>query len=105
EPRLEAGAFADHYDHREDDDYYSQPGALFRLLNDEERERLFANIARSMAGIPQEIIDRQLVHFTKADPAYGAGVSKALGVKLPEAACGRSHEDQRREDRHGNLRA
>lgn len=86
EPRLEAGAFADHYDHREDDDYYSQPGALFRLLNDEERERLFANIARSMAGIPQEIIDRQLVHFTKADPAYGAGVAKALGVKLPEAA-------------------
>lgn len=86
EPRLEAGAFADHYDHREDDDYYSQPGALFRLLSDEGRERLFANIARSMAGIPQEIIDRQLVHFTKADPAYGAGVAKALGVKLPEAA-------------------
>ncbi|BAU64992.1 hypothetical protein STA3757_23700 [Stanieria sp. NIES-3757] len=31
-----------------------------------------------MQGVPQEIIDRQLVHFDKADPEYGAGVRDAL---------------------------
>jgi catalase len=31
-----------------------------------------------MQGVPQFIIDRQLVHFTKADSDYGAGVAKAL---------------------------
>ena len=78
EPRLEAGAFVDHYDHREDDDYYSQPGALFRLFSDAQKRRLFGNIARSMAGIPREIIELQLEHFRKADPAYAEGVLAAL---------------------------
>jgi catalase len=34
-----------------------------------------------MTGVPEEIVQRQLVHFHKADPAYAAGVAKALGVK------------------------
>ena len=36
EPPLAAGA-VDRYDHREDDDYYSQPGALFRLFDAAQR--------------------------------------------------------------------
>jgi catalase len=31
-----------------------------------------------MKGVPKEIVDRQLGHFEKADPAYAAGVRKAL---------------------------
>jgi catalase len=42
---------------------------------------LFKNVAAAMAGVPEEIVQRQLVHFHNADPAYAAGVSKALGVK------------------------
>jgi catalase len=42
---------------------------------------LFKNVAASMAGVPAEIVQRQLVHFHKADPAYAAGVANALGVK------------------------
>lgn len=72
------GQPANHWDHRVDDDYYSQPGNLFRLFNDEEKQRLFSNIADAMAGVPKEIIERQLGHFTKADPAYGAGVKAEL---------------------------
>jgi len=33
-----------------------------------------------MTGVPQFIIDRQLVHFDKADPGYGAGVRAALAA-------------------------
>lgn len=72
------GQAADHWDHRVDEDYYSQPGALFRLFNEQERERLFTNIADAMDGIPQEIMERQIVHFERADPAYGAGVRAEL---------------------------
>ncbi|MHA2203148.1 MAG: catalase-related domain-containing protein, partial [Candidatus Hodarchaeales archaeon] len=70
---------ADRYDHREGNDDYNQPRALFNLFNDEQKARLFSNIAASMAGVPEYIIKRQLEHFDKVDPAYGEGVKKALG--------------------------
>jgi catalase len=79
EPPLAAGA-VERYDHREDDDYYSQPGALFRLFSDAERERLFGNIARHIDGVPEEIVARQLEHFRRADPAYAQGVASALAA-------------------------
>lgn len=79
EPALAAGA-VDHYDHREDDDYYSQPGALFRLFDAGQRERLFANIARAIAGVPDEIVQRQIEHFRRADPAYAQGVIEAIAT-------------------------
>ncbi len=31
-----------------------------------------------MKGVPQFIIERQLAHFAKADPAYTEGVAQAL---------------------------
>lgn len=77
EPPLAVGA-VDHYDHREDDDYYSQPRALFRLFDAGQRSRLFSNIARAMSGVPQDIVDRVVTQFEQIDPAYGAGVRSAL---------------------------
>ncbi|WP_028230105.1 catalase [Paraburkholderia mimosarum] len=77
EPPLAAGA-VDHYDHRADDDYYSQPGALFRLFDEAQRERLFGNIARHINGVPAEIAERQIEHFRRADPAYAQGVIDAI---------------------------
>lgn len=77
EPPLAAGAI-DRYDHREDDDYYSQPGALFRLFDDGQRARLFDTIAGHIDGVPEDIVARQLEHFSRADPAYGAGVADAI---------------------------
>ncbi len=40
------------------------------------------NIANAMKGVPEEIQRRQIAHFAKADPAYGAGVAERLGLRL-----------------------
>ncbi|MPZ10772.1 MAG: catalase [Kiloniellaceae bacterium] len=87
EPPLKISGDADRYNHREGNDDYSQPGKLFRLMTAEQQQRLFANIAAAMQGVPEEIVRRQLVHFTKADPAYGAGVAKALGIEYSAVAA------------------
>jgi catalase len=78
EPPLRITGDADRYDHREGNDDYAQAGNLYRLLPQPEKERLHAAIACAMKGVPKEIVDRQLGHFEKADPAYAAGVRKAL---------------------------
>lgn len=79
EPALPIAGTADHHDFRKDDsDYYSQPGALFRLMNDAQRTALFENTARSIGDAPREIKERHVKNCTAADPAYGAGVAKAI---------------------------
>ena len=82
EPPLRLDGEADHWDHREDKDYYSQPGALFRLLSAEQRRVLFENTARSIGGAPRAIQLRHIGNCLKADPAYGKGVADALGIAL-----------------------
>lgn len=80
EPSLALYGDADRYDHRAEADDYTQPGNLFRLFNAEQKQRFFGNIAASMAGVPEFIVQRQLVHFHRADPEYAVGVAQALGV-------------------------
>ncbi|WP_342650353.1 catalase [Pseudomonas sp. REB1044] len=82
EPALALNGAADRHDHREDDDYYSHAGALFRLMSPEQQALLIDNIAGTMAGVTEEVVRRQLQHFHKADPAYGGGIAKALGINL-----------------------
>ncbi|WP_181703627.1 catalase [Chthonobacter albigriseus] len=83
EPPLRISGDADRYDHRAGNDDYSQPGALFRLMTEAERERLMDNIAAAMGGVPAEIIERQVAHFAKCDPRYGEGVARRMGVAVP----------------------
>jgi catalase len=64
-----------------DEDHYSQPGALFRLMNPTQQQALFDNTGRAMAEVSREIKERHVDHCTKADPAYGAGVAKSLGLR------------------------
>jgi catalase len=80
EPSLALYGDADRYDHRAEADDYTQPGNLFRLFNAEQKQRLYGNIAASMAGVPEFIVQRQLEHFHRANPEYAVGVAKALGV-------------------------
>ncbi len=80
EPPLELSGAAAHWDHREDDDYYSQPGVLFRQMSAQQQQVLFDNTARSVGGAPREIQLRHIQHCSKADPAYGEGVAAALGI-------------------------
>lgn len=78
EPPLDLEGSAGRWNHREDDDYYSQPGALFRLMTPEQQQVLFENTARSVGGASEDIQQRHIDHCTKADPAYGKGVKDAL---------------------------
>jgi len=64
----------------DDDDYYSQPGALFRLMAPEQQQTLFNNTGDAMADVSDDVKKRHFDNCTKADPAYGAGVAKALGM-------------------------
>lgn len=64
-----------------DDDYYSQPGKLFRLMTPAQRQVLFDNTARAMGDAPVEIKRRHVANCSKADAAYGAGIAKALGLE------------------------
>ncbi|MES2877284.1 MAG: catalase [Pseudomonadota bacterium] len=80
EPPLSIEGAADHWNHRVDMDYYSQPGALFRLMTPAQQQVLFENTARSLGGAPEAIQLRHIGNCTLADPAYGAGVRKALGL-------------------------
>ncbi|PYB74480.1 catalase [Pseudomonas sp. LB-090624] len=82
EPALALNGAADRHDHREDTDYYSHAGALFRLMNDEQKALLISNIAGSMVGVSEDVVQRQLQYFFKADPSYGEGIAKALGINL-----------------------
>ncbi len=86
EPPLELQGAADHWDHRaDDDDYYSQPGNLFRIMSPEQQQTLFDNTARELGDAPKEIKLRHIRHCLKADPAYGQGVANSLGIPISEA--------------------
>lgn len=88
EPPLSLEGAADHWNHRADEDYYSQPGALFRLMTDEKKQLLFANTARAIGDAPREILLRHIGNCLKADQAYGKGVADALGIPLSEVTAG-----------------
>ena len=86
EPPLEIDGIGDHWHHRVDDDHYQQPGDLFRMMNVEQRQILFDNTARAIGGAAKHIQERHIANCLKADPAYGEGVARALGLELPLAA-------------------
>ncbi len=60
------------------EDYYSQAGDLFRIMNDAQRQQLFGNIAGGLAKANASIQARFIALLEKCDPAYAAGVKKAV---------------------------
>lgn len=78
EPPLPLEGAAAHWDHRSDADYFSQPGALFRLMSPAQQQALFDNTARSIEGASCETVLRHIEHCARADPSYGNGVEAAI---------------------------
>lgn len=70
--------------HEDDNNYYEQPGKLFNLMSDEQKQVLFENTARNMGDSEKRIKLRHINNCYKADPAYGEGVAKAMGISLDE---------------------
>ncbi len=86
EPPLSLEGAADHWNHRQDEDYYTQPGRLFRLMSPAQKQALFDNTARAMGDAPKEIKVRHIGNCLKADPGYGEGVAKALGIPMSDVS-------------------
>ncbi|WP_078084362.1 catalase [Microbulbifer mangrovi] len=63
-------------------DYYSQAGALFRLMGDDQKQQLVDNIAGGLCQASASIQQRMLVQFGKADAVYAEMVKAALDSAL-----------------------
>ena len=86
EPPLELQGEAYDYDEREyDDDYYTQPGKLWRLMSDTDKLATCQNTAAQMEGVPLFIKQRHTRACHNADPEYGRMLAEALGIDLAEA--------------------
>ncbi|MEW6196597.1 MAG: catalase [Bacteroidota bacterium] len=82
---------ADWYDRNApgEDDHYTQPGLLFtKAMSEQDRKNTINNIIGAMSGITgpkrDEIINRQLCHFFRANVELGTAVAEGLGVKVDE---------------------
>lgn len=82
---------ADWYDRNGpgENDHYTQPGNLFKLMDAQAKESTINNIVGAMSGIAgpkrDDIINRQLCHWFRADINLGLGVAKGLNVQIDPA--------------------
>jgi catalase len=97
EPAEELGhSLAAWYDRNAEgeNDHYTQPGNLYRLMTPEAKRATVNNIVGAMSGIAgpkkDEIINRQLCHWFRADIGLGMAIAKGLGVDA-EAAMPTEH--------------
>ncbi|MCZ4244508.1 catalase [Pedobacter punctiformis] len=90
---------ADHYDRNAEgeNDHYTQPGNLYRLMDPQAKENTVKNIVGAMGGIngvkKDEIINRQLCHWFRADMGLGLAIAKGLDLNLDKAMEGMVHPD------------
>lgn len=89
EPPLEMqSVIADWYDRNceGENDHYTQPGNLFKIMTPEQQQNTIHNIIAAMSGIEgpkkSEIINRQLSHWYRVDGRLGAAVGDGLGVDV-----------------------
>lgn len=83
-------ASADWYDRNSasanENDHYTQPGNLYRIMSDQAKTNLVNNTVGAMNGIDgpkkEEITKRQLAHWYKADKELGRRIAEGLGVNM-----------------------
>lgn len=75
-PILE-NAWITRYDTSEED-HYRQPGNLFRLMEEAQKNQLANNIAEGLIQATDSVQERMLAQFAKADPDYASRVSAAM---------------------------
>ncbi len=97
EPPLALEGAAGIYDHRVDPDYYTQPGDLFRLLPEDEKQRTVQNIVDEMAGVPEPVRLRVAARFYLCDPQCGEGIAEKCGFN--KATLQREAERLRKTDK------
>ncbi len=71
--------------HREDDDFV-QAGMLYRLMKEDEKKRLIANLAGGLSQVSREdVIERSVGYFRRADADYGDRLARAVQACRPHA--------------------
>jgi catalase len=78
EPPLKISGDADRYNSHQGNDDYSQAGALYNILTEEQKDRLASTIAGTMGSIPRELAMKNIENFKKCDPDYGNRIEKKL---------------------------
>lgn len=82
---MEEGGPVGTYDFREDDnDYFTQPGMLFRAMTPEQQLVLAENTGRNLGDSTLQIRHRHIRHCYMADPKYGEMVAAAMGIDLKD---------------------
>lgn len=90
------------YDYRkEDQDYYTQPGMLYRAMTDDQKEVLCENTARHMKDTTLQIKHRWINHCYQADKDYGERLAKVLEIDINDVAL----ELSKRDSRQANYKA
>lgn len=87
DPTWELGTtIVDRFDSTVDHDDYTQPGNLYRLFDEGQKDRLTSRIAGALKDARREIQERQVAHFSKCDPDYGQRIAEKLGISVPAHA-------------------
>jgi catalase len=66
------------------EDNYTQPGNLYRLFDEGQRDRLAKAIAGPLRQARKDVQMLQLCHFFRADPDYGQRVAQELGIDVSQ---------------------
>lgn len=89
DPAWELGqTIVDRFDSTVDHDDFTQPGNLYRLFDEGQRNRLASRIAGALGQARREVQMRQLCHFFRADEDYGKRVAAALGIDVSAMMSG-----------------
>lgn len=67
------------YDTQQQDNF-SQAGALYRVMVDEQKDILAQNIATGLVLVTQSAQKRMLGYFAEADPDYAERIEKAMAT-------------------------
>ena len=102
EPMQEGGDVY-RYDFRKDDhDYFTQPGMLYRGMTDDQKQVLCENTARNMEDSTLQIKHRHIANCYKADEDYGKRLAEALNINIHDVDLETANM---RDSREGNYKA
>ena len=78
EPPLKISGNADRYNSHKGNDDYSQAGALYSIMSEEQKDSLTTTIAGSMQSISKALALKNIAHFKQCDKDYGNRIEKKL---------------------------
>ena len=60
--------------------HYEQPGNLYRMFDERQKDAITTNLAGAMGPVREDIKKAMIEHFTKCDADYGGRIKAKLGM-------------------------